>query len=94
MLERQKCLSGVFRWQKNFYQVGKEGCLCLDNEPEKWYIMQWWWGSAASRLADRRRGMAEHEGLYNHYELRKSVTQFFPISVSLIDGVHNVCWTI
>jgi hypothetical protein len=39
-------------------------------------------GSAASGLAYRSRGLAEHERLYYHYNQWKSVTQFFLISVS------------
>jgi len=45
--------------------------------------------SAASCLARCRRGLAEHERLYHHHHQWKSVTQFFPISVSLTHSVHK-----
>ena len=35
-----------------------------------------WWCSAASGLADRRRGLAEDEGVNYRYDQRESVTQF------------------
>ena len=38
--------------------------------------MHRWWGSAAGGLADRRRDLAEDEGVYYRYDQWESVTQF------------------
>jgi hypothetical protein len=51
--------------------------------------MHRWWGSATSGLEDRRRGLAEDEGVYNRYDQRKSVTQFSLKFLSLTAGVHK-----
>ena len=61
--------------------MGKEGCVCLDSQPEEGYAMLWW-DAAGNGLADRRPSLAADEGLYYGQHQRKSVTLFLLILVS------------
>ena len=75
MFKRQECLPDILQRQKDFYQVGKEGRLCLDNKLADGYAILRG-DTVTSGLADSRRGLAQNEGIYYCYNQGKSVTQF------------------